>query len=31
MGVALACGDQRADAQAKADRSAGAVTLQIED
>ena len=31
MGVALACGDQRADAQAKADRSAAAVTLQIED
>ena len=30
MGVALACGDHRADAQAKADRSAGAVTLQIE-
>ena len=30
MGVALACGDHRADAQAKADRSAAAVTLQIE-
>ena len=30
MGVALACGDHRADAQAKADRSAGAVRLQIE-
>ena len=31
MGVALACADQRHEAQAKADRSAGAVTLQIED
>ena len=30
MGVALACGEHRADAQAKADRSADAVTLQIE-
>ena len=30
MGVALACGDHRADAQARADRSAAAVTLQIE-
>ena len=31
MGVALALGERRTDAQARADRSADAVTLQIED
>jgi phosphoribosylglycinamide formyltransferase 2 len=31
MGVALARGSERADAQARADRSAASVTVQIED